>query len=324
MLRFRAPIIIALAVVPGLVPRLSAAEDLASGPITLIVSSSAGGITDTTSRLYADVLGQNLGRSVVVENRPAGGGAAAAMGVKNAAPDGRTLLVYPGTQLAALPALQHVPYDPVTDFEPIATLFDLLNFVAVPPDSPANTIPHILDFGKKSTKGLTIGSAGFWSPAHFNSVILSLENGLPITMVQYRGSFPMMADLVTSRIDLAMISFIVAQPFLQDSKIKILAQDGQTRWSGMPEVPTMLESGQLKKKASGWFAVSAPAGTPKGIVDRLNHEFIRASQDPKLAARLQQSGVLTKTTTPEQLRDLTKAEVEIVGPLVKSLGMAPN
>ncbi len=143
-------------------------------------------------------------------------------------------------------------------------------------------------------------------------------------MVQYRGSFPMMADLVTSRIDLAMISFIVAQPFLQDSKIKILAQDGQTRWSGMPDVPTMLESGQLKKKASGWFAVSAPAGTPKGIVDRLNHEFIRASQDPKLAARLQQSGVLIKTTTPEQLREVTKAEVEIVGPLVKSLGMAPN
>jgi len=143
-------------------------------------------------------------------------------------------------------------------------------------------------------------------------------------MVQYRGSFPMMADLVTSRIDLAMISFIVAQPFLQDSKIKILAQDAQTRWSGMPDVPTMLESGQLKKKASGWFAVSAPAGTPKGIVDRLNHEFIRASQDPKLAARLQQSGVLIKTTTPEQLREVTKAEVEIVGPLVKSLGMAPN
>src|SRR4051812_28128930 len=146
MLRFSAPIIIALAVVPCLVSSLSAAEELASGPITLIVSSSAGGITDTTSRLYADVLGRNLGRSVVVENRPAGGGGAAAMGVKNAAPDGRTLLVYPGTQLAALPALQHVPYDPVTDFEPIATLFDLLNFLAVPPDSPANTIPQILDF----------------------------------------------------------------------------------------------------------------------------------------------------------------------------------
>jgi len=93
MLRFSAPIITALAVVPCLVSSLSAAEELASGPITLIVSSSAGGITDTTSRLYADVLGRNLGRSVVVENRPAGGGGAAAMGVKNAAPDGRTLLV---------------------------------------------------------------------------------------------------------------------------------------------------------------------------------------------------------------------------------------
>jgi tripartite-type tricarboxylate transporter receptor subunit TctC len=323
MLLFGARTVTALALVLCLVTRLSA-QELPSGAITLIVSSSAGGITDTTARLYADLLSRNLGRSVIVENRPAGGGAAAATGVKNAAPDGRTLLVYPGSQLAALPALQQLAYDPVRDFEPVATLFDLLNFIAVPPDSPANTIPQLLDYGKQNPKGLSIGSAGFGTPAHFNSVILSLDNGLPITMVQYRGSFPMMADLVTGRIDLAMISFIVAQPFIQDRKIKILAQDGETRWSGMPDVPTMLESGQLKKKASGWFAVAAPAGTPKAIVDRLNREFIRASQDPQLAARLQQSGVLTKTTTPEQLRELTKIEVETIGPLVKSLGLAPN
>jgi tripartite-type tricarboxylate transporter receptor subunit TctC len=323
MLLFGARTVTALALVLCLVTRLSA-QELPSGAITLIVSSSAGGITDTTARLYADLLSRNLGRSVIVENRPAGGGAAAATGVKNATPDGRTLLVYPGSQLAALPALQQLAYDPVRDFEPVATLFDLLNFIAVPPDSPANTIPQLLDYGKQNPKGLSIGSAGFGTPAHFNSVILSLDNGLPITMVQYRGSFPMMADLVTGRIDLAMISFIVAQPFIQDRKIKILAQDGETRWSGMPDVPTMLESGQLKKKASGWFAVAAPAGTPKAVVDRLNREFIRASQDPQLAARLQQSGVLTKTTTPEQLRELTKIEVETIGPLVKSLGLAPN
>jgi tripartite-type tricarboxylate transporter receptor subunit TctC len=155
-------------------------------------------------------------------------------------------------------------------------------------------------------------------------VILSLDNALPITMVQYRGSAPLMPDLITSRIDMAMISYIVAQPFLPGHKIKILAQDGATRWSGMPNVPTMVESGQLRKKASGWFAVSAPAGTPKAMVDRLNSEFIKASKEPQLAARLQQSGVITKTTTPEELGKLLKAEVEIVGPLVKSLGMAPN
>src|SRR3954470_15292496 len=213
MLPFSARTVTALAILLCIVATPSA-QELTSGTITLVVSSSAGGITDTTSRLYADVLSRNLGRTVVVENRPAGGGAAAAMGVKNATPDGRTLLVYPGTQLAALPALQQVPYDPVKDFEPVATLFDLLNFIAVPPDSPADTIPQLLDYGKKKPQGLSIGSAGFGSPAHFNSVILSLDNGLPITMVQYRGSFPMMADLVTGRIDLAMISFIVAQPFL--------------------------------------------------------------------------------------------------------------
>src|SRR5881394_3231668 len=105
MLLFGARALIALAGVLSLTPPLSA-QELPAGTITLVVSSSAGGISDTTSRLYADVLSRNLGRTVVVENRPAGGGAAAATGVKNATPDGRTLLVYPGTQLAALPVLQ--------------------------------------------------------------------------------------------------------------------------------------------------------------------------------------------------------------------------
>ena len=323
MLLFSLRTLVALAVVLCVVPRVSA-QDLPNGTITLVVGNAAGGIVDVTSRLYADVLSRNLGRAVVVENRPAGGGAVAAMSVKTAPPDGRNLLVYPGTQLAALPFLEQVPYEPLKDFEPVATLFDLLNFIAVPPDSPANTIAQLLDLWKKKPNGLNVGSAGFGSPAHFNSVILSLDNALPITMVQYRGSYPLTTDLVTSRIDMAMISYIVAQPFIPGHKIKILAQDGATRWSGMPDTPTMIESGQLKKKASGWFAVSAPAGTPKAIVDRLNSEFIKASREPQLAARLQESGVLTKTATPEELRELLKAEVEIVGPLVKSLGMAPK
>jgi len=260
-----APIALTMPLV--LVPRVSA-QDLPSGVITLVVGNAPGGIVDVTARLYADVLSRHLGRTVVVENRAGAGGAAAAMSVKTSAPDGRTLLVHSGTQLAALPILQKVAYDPLKDFAPIATLFDLLNFIAVPPDSPANTIAELLDHWKRNPNGLRVGAAGFGSPAHFNSVILALDNALPITMVQYRGSAPLMSDLVTSRIDMAMVSYIASQPFAH--KFKILAQDGATRWSGMPDVPTMLESGQLRKKASGWYAVAAPAGTPKAVVDRLN------------------------------------------------------
>jgi tripartite-type tricarboxylate transporter receptor subunit TctC len=313
----------ALAMMLCLIGRVEA-QDLPSGTITLVVGNAAGGIVDVTSRIYAEALSRKLGLPVVVENRPAGGGAVGAMSVKNAPPDGRTLLVYPGTALAAQPLLERIPYDAVKDFQPVAALFDLLNFVAVPPDSPANTIPQLLDIWKTKPSGLNVGSAGFGSPAHFNSVILSLDNALPITMVQYRGSYPLMTDLISSRIDMAMISYIVAKPFIQANKTKILAQDGAIRWSGMPDTPTMIESGQLKKKASGWFAVWAPAGTPKVMLDRLNSEFIMASREPQLAARLQESGVLTKTATPEELRQLISAEVETVRPLVKSLGMAPN
>jgi tripartite-type tricarboxylate transporter receptor subunit TctC len=98
-----------------------------------------------------------------------------------------------------------------------------------------------------------------------------------------------------------------------ESRYAVEPLDGATRWSGMPDGPTMVESGQLRKQASGWFAVSAPAGTPKAMVDRLNSEFIKASKVPQLAARLQENGVITKTSTPEDLGKLLKAEVESVG-----------
>ncbi len=195
MLLFGLRAAVALATVAYLVPRVSA-QNLPNGTITLVVGNGAGGIADVTARMYAEALSRNIGRTVVVENRPAGGEAAAAVSVKNSPPDGRTLLVYPGTQLAALPVLQQVPYDPLKDFEPVTTLFDLLNFIAVPPDSPANTIPELLDYWKRNPNGLRVGSAGFGSPAHFNSVILSLDNALPIMMVQYRGSAALMPDLI--------------------------------------------------------------------------------------------------------------------------------
>src|SRR5262249_33150688 len=148
MLLFGARTVLALAGVLCLVSQLSA-QEMPGGTITLVVGNAAGGIVDVTARLYADVLTRSLGRAVVVENRPAGGAAAAAAGVKAAAAGGRTFLVYPGTELAALPVLQQVPYDPVKDFEPVATLFDLLNFIAVPPDSPADTIPQLIDAVEK-------------------------------------------------------------------------------------------------------------------------------------------------------------------------------
>jgi tripartite-type tricarboxylate transporter receptor subunit TctC len=181
--RFGTRGLIALAMMVCLIARV-AAQDLPSGTITLIVPYAPGGIVDVTSRLYADALSRRLGLTIVVENRPAGGGAVAVMSVKNASPDGRTLLVHPGTTLAALPFLERLAYDPLKDFEPVAALFDLLNFIAVPADSAANTIPQLLDLWKSKPGGLNVGSAGFGSPAHFNSVILSLDNALPITMVQ--------------------------------------------------------------------------------------------------------------------------------------------
>jgi tripartite-type tricarboxylate transporter receptor subunit TctC len=159
------------------------------------------------------------------------------------------------------------------------------------------------------------------SPAHLNAVMLSRSSGTPLEYVQYRGSAPMMADLVSGRLDLAMISYTVAKPFVEGKKLKILAQDSNERLSDMPEVPTMVEAGASGAKVSSWFGLAAPAGTPPAVVQKLNNELIKASKDPELVRRLRENGTLITTTSPDEMGRLMVVEAETVGPLVRSIGL---
>jgi tripartite-type tricarboxylate transporter receptor subunit TctC len=146
------------------------ADDFPSRPITMIITFAAGGITDVVARIYADVASRNIGQRIIVDNRPTGGGAVAALAVQNAPPDGYTLLVFAGAQHAALPAMQPVAYQPVSGFQPLTILFNLVNFLAVPKDSPANSAAELVELGRRKPGGLSFGSAGVGSPAHLNAV----------------------------------------------------------------------------------------------------------------------------------------------------------
>jgi tripartite-type tricarboxylate transporter receptor subunit TctC len=183
------------------------ADDFPSRPITMIITFAAGGITDVVARIYADVASRNIGQRIIVDNRPPGGGAVAALAVQNAPPDGYTLLVFAGAQHAALPAMQPVAYQPVSGFQPVTILFNLVNFLAVPKDSPANSAAELVELGRRKPGGLSFGSAGVGSPAHLNAVRMARATNTPIEYVQYRGSAPMMADLVSGRLDFSLVSY---------------------------------------------------------------------------------------------------------------------
>jgi tripartite-type tricarboxylate transporter receptor subunit TctC len=298
------------------------AQDFPTRPITIIVGVAPGGITDLATRAYANAVSKNTGWKVVVENRTGAGGAVAAKAVETAAPDGHTLLTVVGAQLASIPAMQNPPpFDPVKGFQPITLTFRLAQLLAVPADSPANTVAELLALAKKKDGGLSFGTPGAGSPAHLLGAKIALATGTPMQYVHYRGGPPMMADLVTGRIDFGLLSYIAAKPMIDDNKLKGLVIDAETRIAQIPDVPTLIEAGLAKERVANWFGLAAPAGTPDAVVKKLNAEFVRASKDPDLVAQLEKSGAQVATSTPAEMERLVKDEVASMAPLIKALGL---
>jgi len=297
------------------------ADDFPSKPITFMVGLAAGGITDVTARLYAEVVARNTGQRVTIENRPAAAGALAAAAVQNAPPDGYTLLVFSGSQHATVAAMGTAPYEPVKGFAFITLLFDSVVALVVPPDSPAKTIAELFELGRKKPGGLSMGSPGLGSPSHLLGARVALAANAPLQSIHYRGGAPMMADVLTGRVDFAVSTLSTARPFLADKRLRALALDIAERWPGLPDVPTLAELGYGKEKVASWFGVAAPAGTPPAVVQKLRAEFIKASRDLELQRRLAENGTLIATSTSEDMQAMMIAEVAAMETLVKTLNL---
>lgn len=297
------------------------AQDFPQRPITLVVGLGAGGGTDINARIFAEVISRNIGQRVVVDNRTGAGGGVAATFVQNAAPDGYTLLVISGLQHAYLPATQPGMYEPVKGFAPVTTFFEMISMLTVPADSPAQNVAEFIEYGKKKPQGLMVGAPGPGSPPHLFGALINEATGVPVQAVQYRGSAPIMTDIAGGRIDFAFPTYGLGQPFLLEKKARALAVAADNRWSEFPNLPTLKEAGIVRQMPAMWFGVVAPAGTPPAIVQRINQEFIKAGQDPDVLRKLNATGMVVRTTTPAQMRDMMVAEQDQVEALVKRLGL---
>ena len=234
------------------------AQDYPSKPITLMVGLAAGGITDITARLYAEAASKSIGQRVTVENKTGAGGGVAAAAVQNAAPDGYTLLVFSGSQHATVPAVSNAAYDPVKGFSPITYLFNSVVVLTVPADSPAHTMAELHDWGRKKPGGLTVGTPGLGSPSHLLGSKILLADKVPSETVHYRGGAPMMADLITGRVDMAWPTLSTSRSYLAEKKLRALALDADARWAPLPDVPTLVELGFTKERVASWFALGGP------------------------------------------------------------------
>jgi tripartite-type tricarboxylate transporter receptor subunit TctC len=297
------------------------AQNFPNKPITLMVGLAAGGITDVTARLYAEVVSKNVGQRLIVENRTGAGGAVAAATVQIAPPDGYTLLVFSGSQHATVPAVSPANYEPVKGFAPITFLFNSVVVLAVPADSPAKSLAELQDYGRKKPGGLTFGTPGLGSPSHLLGAKILLADKVPAETIHYRGGAPMMADLITGRVDFGWPTLSTSRAFLFDKKLRALALDADARWPMLPDVPTLTELGYGNQKVASWFAVAAPAGTPPAIVGALRDMFVQASQDPDLKRRLDENGTPIAISTSEQMGQAMEQEWETMQQLAKVLNL---
>lgn len=300
------------------------AQDFPARPITLIVGLAAGGITDITARIYAEAVSRGIGQRVNVENKPGAGGAVGAAAVQNAPADGYTLLVFSGSQHATIAAAGPAPYEPVKGFAPVTLLFNSVVALSVPADSPYRSLADLFEKGRAKEGGLLFGSPGLGSPSHLLGARLALAAKVPIQSIHYRGGAPMMADLVTGRVDWALPTLSTARGYFADGKLRALVIDAAERWTGLPDVPTLAELGYGNEKVASWFALAAPAGTPPAIVARLREEFIKASRDPDLQRRLSENGTPIATSTSEEMGRLMAEETVAMESLVKTLGLKLN
>lgn len=306
----------------GLIHSPSRAQDFPTRPITILVGLAAGGVTDVMARLYAETVSKKLGQSVVVENRPAASGAVAATALQNAQPDGYTLLMFSGAQHATIPAIAAAAtYDPVKGAQPVSVLFNFVAIVAVPADSPVNSVAELVAYGKKKDGGLNFGSPGVGTPSHLAGVKLVAATGVPAQFVHYKGGSPMMTDLITGRLDVAWPSAPVSKTFLEEKKLKAIAVDGPARWTLIPNVPTLREVGLGDVSVANWFGIAAAPGTPEPIIRKLNAAFAEAAADPALRKKVTDLGLVVATSTPEELGRLMAKEAADIRVLVEKFGL---
>ena len=286
--------------------------------ITLIVSAAPGGTTDLAARMISDPLSKALGKPVIVDNRPGGSGAIAASAVKRAKPDGYTLLVqYSGYQVIT-PHLIKAGFDPVKDFAPVANLIVAPQVIVVRPDLPARTLPELVSYARANPGKLNYASSGNGSLQHVTGEMIKLLAGVEMTHVPYKGTGPALTDLLGSNVDM---TFTTAPPLIghiKAGKLRALAVTGNVPLSTLPDVPTTAKiKGFEKLDASSWFAVYAPAGTPKPVIDRLSGEISKIMKTDEFKSKAEAQGAYAVYMNPEQLADYTSKELQSWGKFVK-------
>ena len=300
----------------------AAAQDYPRKPIELVVPFVAGGTTDTIARLIAQRFGDSWPQSVIVSNRPGGGGTIGTNAVAKAAPDGHTLLVTT-ISFAINAGLQRLTYDPVKDFAPITELATIPLVLVVHPSVPATNLAEFIELAKTEPGGLDYASSGPGTSPHLAAEMLKSMAGIDLVHVPFKGNAEVLNALLGGHVK---VHFGLAPAVLQHVKagtLRALAVTTEKRLPYLPNVPTIAERGFPGYEISSWQGMFAPAGTPKDVVAKVNGELVRMIRTPEVRGRMSKEGADPVGSTPNAFAARVKNEIAKWTKVIKAAGIPP-
>jgi tripartite-type tricarboxylate transporter receptor subunit TctC len=291
-------------------------------PVRIIVPFAPGGSSDGIARVIAQSLGEVYGSQFIVENRPGAGGALAAEAVARSLPDGHTLLLAALPQIAIVPAMAKVAYDPVKDLAPISNIGTNPFVLAVHPGMPVNNVAELIAYVGRQPGKLSYAASNIGSLAHLSMALFLKRAGLEMIPVTYKGGGTApLTDVIAGHVPTYFTTLADVLPHKASGTLRLLAISSERRASQLPDIPTMIESGFPGFKTVTWNGLMAPAGTPKEVIDQIAKDVAAAVKDPKTAERLTRNGVTPLGNSPAEFAAMIAADIPFWAEAVRIAGV---
>jgi tripartite-type tricarboxylate transporter receptor subunit TctC len=308
---------------PGLGPRQARAAGYPDRPVKIIVPFAPAGPTDIMARILATHLGDAIGGTVIVENKPGAGGNIGIGTAAHAEPDGYTLLVTSSAYVVNPGLYARIPYDPYTDFAPIAELGTSPNVFVANPKLGVNSMAELIARAKADPNELNYSSPGVGTTPHLSAELLKLIGGIQITHVPFSGAGPAIQAVLGGTTQLACVALPPAHPQIEQGALKALAVTGERRWFDLPDVPTMVELGYKDFIADTFQGFLAPAKTPPAIIELLSAKAVAILKTPKIAEQLRNDGFEVIANGPDGMRKRIEDEVPKWREIAARAGIKP-
>ena len=297
------------------------ADGYPSKAITMIVPFSAGGTTDILARIVGQALGQEMGETIIIENKPGAGGNIGAQQAARSKADGYTLFMGTvGTHAINQSLYKKLPYDPVKDFAPLSRVANVPNLLVAHPSRPYKTVQEMIAFAKANPGDVTYGSPGSGASPHVSGALFQSMTGAEITHIPYKGSAPAISDLLGNQIAVMFDNMPSAIQHVRSGKLRPIAVTSAQRSPELPDVPTIAEAGVPGYEAMSWFGLWAVAGTPKPVLDKLHTSLAKVLKEPAVVKKIADQGGSITIDTPAQFEAFIQNEAAKWGKVVKESG----